>query len=107
LTQTLRGYWLGMSENDLNNDEGMAENDYKPGNPYDEPRDSGDQANDIRFSEEEQLIREQAHGNMPQKDDVPRDMSNVDQAMAGIDVPDADIKGGDASDDPAHYGEEQ
>jgi hypothetical protein len=34
-------------------------------------------------------------------------MTNIDQAMAGIDVPDADIKGGDASDDPAHYGEEQ
>lgn len=99
-----------MTENDqtpTEPDEAMSENTYKPGNPYDEPRDSADQANDIRFSEEEQLIREQIHGNMPDKDDVPSGVPNMDQAAAGIDVPDADIRGGDASDDPTFHGKEE
>lgn len=74
---------------------------------HSEPRDSGDEANDIRFSEEEQLIREQAHGNSPDQDAVPSSVPGMDQAAAGIDVPDADLRGGDASDDPAHHGKEQ
>ncbi|WP_136612221.1 hypothetical protein [Sinomonas albida] len=73
----------------------------------DEPRDSGDEANDIRFSEEEHLIREQVHGDRPDKDDVPSSVPGMDQAAAGIDVPDADLREGDSSDDPAHHGKEQ
>lgn len=91
----------------LEPDTSLEEHEYQTGNAYDEPRDSGDEANDIRFSEEEQLIREQARGRRPQKDDVPRDASNIDRAMAGMDVPDADLRSGDASDDPAHHGQEQ
>lgn len=90
---------------DIDETANLRENDYKTGNPDLEPRDSGDQANDIRFSEEEQLIREQAHGIRAQKDNVPRDNSDVDKAMAGFDVPDADLNS-DASDDPPFYGQE-
>ncbi|GAB3277102.1 hypothetical protein GCM10027449_16570 [Sinomonas notoginsengisoli] len=81
------------------------EREYKTGNPDDEPRDSGDQANDIRFSEEEQLIREQSRGNMPQEDDVPRNYADIDKAMAGMDVPDAELNS-DASDSPPYHGQE-
>jgi hypothetical protein len=31
----------------------------------------------------------------------------MDQAAAGIDVPDADIRGGDSSDDPTFHGKEE
>lgn len=82
------------------------ERDYKAGNPSDEPRDSGDEANDIRFSEEQQLIREQARGNMPQEDDVPREYADVDKAMAGMDVPDAELTS-DASNSPPYHGQEE
>ncbi len=96
-----------MTENsDIDRTANLNENDYKTGNPDLEPRDSGDQANDIRFSEEEQLIREQAQGIRAQKDNVPRDNSDVDKAMAGFEVPDADLNS-DASDDPPFHGQEQ
>ncbi|WP_430298149.1 hypothetical protein [Sinomonas sp. B1-1] len=72
-----------------------------------EPQDSGEEANDIRFSEEQRLIREQAHGVRAEKQDVPEGVPGLDEAAAGIDVPDADLRGGDASDDPAFNGKEQ
>ena len=71
-----------------------------------EPQDSGDAANDIRFSEEQQLIKEQAQGVRPDKQDVPSGVPGMDEAAAGIDVPDAELREGDASDDPAHHGKE-
>ncbi|WP_077489451.1 hypothetical protein [Sinomonas mesophila] len=77
---------------------------YEPENV--EPQDAGDAANDLRFSEEEQLIREQAQGVRPDKQDVPSGVPGLDEAAAGMDVPDAELRGGDASDDPAHHGKE-
>lgn len=81
------------------------EREYKTGDPSDQPRDSGDEANDIRSSEEQQLIREQSRGNMPQKDDVPPASSEIDKAMQGMDVPDAELNS-DASDSPPFHGQE-
>jgi hypothetical protein len=85
--------------------ENTSENAYTPETV--EPQDSGEEANDIRFSEEQQLIREQSQGIRPEKQDVPKGVPGLDEAAAGIDVPDADLRGGDASDDPAHHGKEQ
>ena len=87
----------------------MTENTNEP-NTYQpetvEPQDSGEEANDLRFSEEQKLIREQARGVRPEKQDVPSGVPGMDQAAAGIDVPDAELREGDASDDPAHHGKE-
>ena len=92
------GYFWGMTENQ------NSSSDYKPETI--EPQDSGDAANDLRFSEEQKLIREQAHGIRAEKQDVPSSVPGMDQAAAGIDVPDAELREGDASDDPAHHGKE-
>ncbi|GAB4099568.1 hypothetical protein [Sinomonas halotolerans] len=98
-----------MSENRNENRENQynAENSDEYTTETVEPQDSGEEANDIRFSEEQQLIREQAQGIRPQKQDVPSSVPGMDQAAAGFDVPDADLREGDASDDSAHHGQEQ
>jgi hypothetical protein len=75
----------------------------------DVPGDIGDEANEIRFSEEEALIEEQAHGIFPDTYSVPG-MPNMSEAIGNIDLPPEDLGAtpdSDASDDPLHGGAEQ
>ncbi|MCU1532171.1 MAG: hypothetical protein JWO49_1742 [Arthrobacter sp.] len=73
------------------------------------PGDAGDEANEIRFSEEEALIEEQAHGIRPDTYSVPG-MPNMSEALGNIDLPLEDTGAtteSDASDDSLHGGAEQ
>ena len=73
------------------------------------PGDIGDEANEIRFSEEEALIEEQAHGIFPDTYSVPG-MPNMSEAIGNIDLSPEDLGAApdsDASDDPLHGGAEQ
>ncbi|WP_035770640.1 hypothetical protein [Arthrobacter castelli] len=68
--------------------------------------DAGDQANDVRFAQEESLIGEQSQGVFPEEggssqepgEEAPADGAGTDEGAAESTEP-------DGSDDPAHGGE--
>ncbi|KNH19705.1 hypothetical protein ACU18_05195 [Arthrobacter sp. ZBG10] len=70
--------------------------------------DSGDEANAIRFSEEQALIEEQAHGIRPDTYSVPADEPSIDEARGNLDLSDqtATAAEEDSSDDGTHDGAE-
>ncbi|MBT2514279.1 hypothetical protein [Arthrobacter sp. ISL-30] len=72
----------------------------------DVPGDAGDEGNEIRFSEEQALIQEQARGIRPERHDVPSGGPTLDEARGNLDI--SDPTGADAaddsSDDPMHGG---
>jgi hypothetical protein len=73
------------------------------------PGDAGDEANVIRFSEEQALIEEQAHGIRPQTYSVPAGGPTMDEARGNMDLSDDTgvVASGDSSDDGLHGGAEQ
>lgn len=76
------------------------------GEPDDGVGDAGDQANDVRFAQEQSLIGEQSHGVFPEEDEPEQASSEepaMDEAMGAVDEENPS-EGGDASDDPAHSG---
>jgi hypothetical protein len=75
----------------------------------DVPGDAGDDANAIRFSEEQALIEEQSHGIRPERYDVPAGGPTMAEARGSMDLPDdtRDVPAGDSSDDSLHGGAEQ
>ncbi|GAB3271012.1 SET domain-containing protein [Arthrobacter pigmenti] len=69
--------------------------------------DAGDQANDVRFAQEQSLIGEQSQGVFPDEDEskqVPDEEPAMDEAMGDVDAGDP-AGDGDSSDDPAHSGD--
>ncbi|WP_309105851.1 hypothetical protein [Arthrobacter sp.] len=70
------------------------------------PGDSGDEANVVRFSEEQALIEEQAGGVQPERYDVPSGEPGMDEARGDLDLPDrtGSSTADDSSDDPMHGG---
>jgi hypothetical protein len=72
--------------------------------------DAGDEANAIRFSEEQALIEEQAHGIRPDTYSVPAGGPTLEEARGNMDLP-PDGTGtspsSDSSDDGLHGGAEQ
>lgn len=81
--------------------------------------DMGDQANDLRFAEEQELINRQAGGEIPQTDDAVHSSAGrlreqgvedagVDEAGEALDVNDEGLEGpgADASDDAYHAGDQ-
>ncbi|HET8795565.1 MAG TPA: hypothetical protein VFM62_04230 [Arthrobacter sp.] len=67
--------------------------------------DAGDQANDVRFAQEQSLIGEQSQGVFPDEEkseQVPDEEPQMDEAMGDVD--EGDSSADDASDDPAHLG---
>lgn len=67
--------------------------------------DAGDQANDMRFAQEQELIGEQARGVFPDEDSqIPEAEPAMDEAMGDVDSDDPKLKNEDSSDDPAHLG---
>ncbi|MEZ2388014.1 hypothetical protein AB6813_00460 [bacterium RCC_150] len=74
------------------------------------PGDAGDKANEIRFSEEQALIEEQAHGIRPEKYNVPSGGPTMEEARGNMDLSEEDTGGtteSDSSDDALHGGAEQ
>lgn len=72
--------------------------------------DSGDDANAIRFSEEQALIEEQANGIRPETYTVPSGGPTMAEARGNMDLPPDDTGTGpssDSSDDGLHGGAEQ
>lgn len=68
--------------------------------------DAGDQANDMRFAQEQSLIGEQAQGVFPEEGEstqVPKQEPAMDEAMEDVDA--GESTDGDGSDDPAHSGD--
>lgn len=68
--------------------------------------DAGDQANDVRFAQEQSLIGEQSQGVFPEateSEQVPAEEPTMDEA-AGAGNQDGSAADGDSSDDPAHSG---
>ena len=76
------------------------------------PGDAGDEATAIRFSEEQALIEEQAHGLRPDTYSVPSGGPTMDEARGNMDLSDrSDASGApgpedDSSDDGLHGGAE-
>jgi hypothetical protein len=72
------------------------------------PGDAGDEANVIRFSEEQALIEEQSHGIRPDTYSVPAGGPTMDEARGNIDLSDETGAGpeDDSSDDGLHGGAE-
>lgn len=72
------------------------------------PGDAGDDANEIRFSEEQALIEEQAKGIRPDKYDVPSTGPTMDEARGNLDISDqtGTAPSDDSSDDGLHGGAE-
>jgi hypothetical protein len=72
------------------------------------PGDAGDEANVIRFSEEQALIEEQAHGIRPDTYSIPSGGPTMDEARGNMDLPDQTGAGpeDDSSDDGLHGGAE-
>lgn len=74
--------------------------------------DSGDEANAIRFSEEQALIEEQSHGVRPDTYSVPSGGPTMDEARGNMDLSDRSEDGrgtgreDDSSDDGLHGGAE-
>lgn len=75
----------------------------------DVPGDAGDDANAIRFSEEQALIEEQSHGVRPERYDVPSGGPTMAEARGNMDLPDdtGEAASADSSDDGLHGGAEQ
>ena len=71
--------------------------------------DAGDEANAIRFSEEQALIEEQSHGIRPQRYSVPSGGPTMEEARGNMDLSDdtGDAASSDSSDDGLHSGQEQ
>lgn len=71
--------------------------------------DAGDAANEIRFSEEQALIEEQAQGIQPDTYSVPDDEPSMDQARGNLDISDAtgSSASDDSSDDGLHAGAQE
>jgi len=75
------------------------------------PGDAGDEANVIRFSEEQALIEEQAQGIRPDTYSVPAGGPTMDEARGNMDLSDQSSGRGtgpedDSSDDGLHGGAE-
>jgi hypothetical protein len=72
------------------------------------PGDAGDEANAIRFSEEQALIEEQAHGIRPDTYSVPSGGPTMDEARGNMDLSDqtGEAPSDDSSDDGLHGGAE-
>ena len=77
------------------------------------PGDSGDEANAIRFSEEQALIEEQSHGIRPDTYSVPPGGPTMEEARGNMDLSDRSDDDGhgtgredDSSDDGLHGGAE-
>ena len=75
----------------------------------DVPGDAGDDANAIRFSEEQALIEEQSHGIRPERYSVPSGGPTMEEARGSMDLSDdvRDAAAADSSDDGLHSGQEQ
>ncbi|MDQ0820821.1 hypothetical protein QFZ79_003194 [Arthrobacter sp. V4I6] len=76
----------------------------------DVPGDAGDEANVIRFSEEQALIQEQAHGIRPDTYSVPSGGPTLEEARGNLDLPPDNTgtsRSSDSSDDALHGGAEQ
>jgi hypothetical protein len=74
------------------------------------PGDAGDEANVIRFSEEQALIEEQAKGIRPDTYSVPSGGPTMAEARGNMDLPPDDTEttpSSDSSDDGLHGGAEQ
>lgn len=73
------------------------------------PGDAGDDANVIRFSEEQALIEEQSHGIRPERYDVPSGGPTMTEARGNMDLSDdtGEASSSDSSDDGLHGGAEQ
>jgi hypothetical protein len=74
------------------------------------PGDAGDEANVIRFSEEQALIEEQAQGIRPERYDVPSGGPTMAEARGNMDLPPEDAENSpssDSSDDGLHGGAEE
>lgn len=74
------------------------------------PGDAADDANAIRFSEEQALIEEQAHGVRPETYSVPSGGPTMEEARGNMDLPPEDAgsaASSDSSDDGLHGGAEQ
>lgn len=74
------------------------------------PGDAGDEANVIRFSEEQALIDEQAKGIRPDTYSVPSGGPTMAEARGNMDLPPDDAgtaASSDSSDDALHGGAEQ
>jgi hypothetical protein len=74
------------------------------------PGDAGDEANVIRFSEEQALIEEQAHGIRPERYDVPSGGPTMAEARGNMDLAPEDSENSpssDSSDDGLHAGSEE
>lgn len=72
--------------------------------------DAGDEANAIRFSEEQALIEEQSHGIRPDTYSVPTGGPTMEEARGSMDLPQDDTgssPSSDSSDDGLHGGAEQ
>lgn len=72
--------------------------------------DAGDDANAIRFSEEQALIEEQADGIRPEAYSVPSGEPTMAEARGNLDLPSEDTgtaPAADSSDDGLHGGAEQ
>lgn len=73
----------------------------------DGPGDAGDEANAIRFSEEQALIEEQSHGIRPDTYSVPRGGPTMEEARGNMDLTDTGTgPSDDSSDDGLHGGAE-
>jgi hypothetical protein len=72
------------------------------------PQDAADEANAIRFSEEQALIEEQAHGIRPDTYSVPSGGPTMDEARGNMDLSDETgaAPSDDSSDDGLHSGAE-
>jgi hypothetical protein len=76
----------------------------------DVPGDAGDEANVIRFSEEQALIEEQSHGIRPDTYSVPSGGPTMEEARGNMDLAPDDAgasPASDSSDDGLHGGAEQ
>lgn len=73
----------------------------------DGPGDAGDEANAIRFSEEQALIEEQSHGIRPDTYSVPPGGPTMEEGRSNMDVTDTGTgPSDDSSDDALHGGAE-
>lgn len=72
------------------------------------PQDAADEANAIRFSEEQALIEEQSHGIRPDTYSVPSGGPTLDEARGNLDLSDQTgaAPSDDSSDDGLHGGAE-
>lgn len=87
------------------NTDGEIVNPGMAADPDDGVGDAGDQANDMRFAQEQELIGEQSRGVFPDEDrETPEAEPGMDEAMGDVDAGDPATGGEDSSDDPADSG---